>query len=121
MDTEARLWSCGLFDAAFTHAQLFRDVLLRRAAVGCVAAHARCEGVPIIGDIEILIRACPDARIVAITGYSDRWAGLGDVRPRETGTDTDIQDPGILRLYLSCTFQQVGHWPALGAAMVASV
>jgi UDP-N-acetylmuramoylalanine--D-glutamate ligase len=37
-----------------------------------VAAHARCEGVPIIGDIEILIRACPDARIVAITGTNGK-------------------------------------------------
>lgn len=37
-----------------------------------VAAHAKCEGVPIIGDIEILIRAQPDARVVGITGTNGK-------------------------------------------------
>ena len=37
-----------------------------------VVAHARCEGVPIIGDIEILLRACPEARIVGITGTNGK-------------------------------------------------
>jgi UDP-N-acetylmuramoylalanine--D-glutamate ligase len=37
-----------------------------------VAAHARCEGVPIIGDIEILIRSQPEARVVGITGTNGK-------------------------------------------------
>lgn len=37
-----------------------------------VAAHARCEGVPIIGDIEILIRSQPQARVVGITGTNGK-------------------------------------------------
>jgi UDP-N-acetylmuramoylalanine--D-glutamate ligase len=37
-----------------------------------VVAHARCEGIPIIGDIEILLRACPEARIVGITGTNGK-------------------------------------------------
>lgn len=37
-----------------------------------VAARARREGVPIIGDIEILVRSCPKARIVGITGTNGK-------------------------------------------------
>jgi UDP-N-acetylmuramoylalanine--D-glutamate ligase len=37
-----------------------------------VAAHARCEGVPIIGDIEILIRSQSEARVVGITGTNGK-------------------------------------------------
>lgn len=37
-----------------------------------VAAHARCEGVPIIGDIEILLRSQPEARVVGITGTNGK-------------------------------------------------
>jgi UDP-N-acetylmuramoylalanine--D-glutamate ligase len=33
---------------------------------------ARKHGVPIIGDIELLYRACPDARIIAITGTNGK-------------------------------------------------
>lgn len=57
------------------------------------AANARRAGVPIIGDIEILFRACPDARYVAITGTNGKSTttalighilGLG-VAPVQTG------------------------------------
>jgi UDP-N-acetylmuramoylalanine--D-glutamate ligase len=37
-----------------------------------VVEHARRAGVPIIGDIEILVRACPDAQIVGITGTNGK-------------------------------------------------
>ncbi len=37
-----------------------------------VAARARRDGVPIIGDIEILVRSCPEARIVGITGTNGK-------------------------------------------------
>ena len=37
-----------------------------------VAARAKAAGVPIIGDVELLLRACPDARVIAITGTNGK-------------------------------------------------
>jgi UDP-N-acetylmuramoylalanine--D-glutamate ligase len=37
-----------------------------------VAERARAAGVPIIGDIELLVRACPEARILGITGTNGK-------------------------------------------------
>ena len=36
------------------------------------AAHARAAGVPIIGDVELLLAECPDAKIIAITGTNGK-------------------------------------------------
>ncbi|MDE0809818.1 MAG: UDP-N-acetylmuramoyl-L-alanine--D-glutamate ligase [Alphaproteobacteria bacterium] len=37
-----------------------------------VVDRARAAGVPIIGDIELLLRACPDARVIGITGTNGK-------------------------------------------------
>ena len=37
-----------------------------------VAAAAKAVGVPIIGDVELLLRALPDRRLVAITGTNGK-------------------------------------------------
>ena len=56
--TRMVMWSPGI---AHTHPR-----------VHPVAARARAAGVPIIGDIELLALACPEARFVGITGTNGK-------------------------------------------------